>query len=333
MAKVLVVGGAGYVGSGTCAYLLDQGHEVHILDNLSTGHRELALGKTLTVGNAGDITLVQSLARQHRFDCAMHFAAKSIVPESFKKPEEYYENNVLQTRRLLEALVDEGVRNFIFSSTAAIFGDPGDRTINEDMPTNPVSPYGKNKLEAEGIMQSLADSKGLRTVALRYFNAAGAEPQTRVGEWHEPESHLVPRLLKWAVANQSVEVYGDDYPTPDGTCIRDYIHISDLASAHVRAMKRLLEMGASAPGIFEAYNLGSEKGFSVLEVISATRTVTGAALPIDQKPRRSGDPARLVADSTRARKALSFKPKFEDLDAIIGSAWKWEQKLQGIRSK
>jgi UDP-glucose 4-epimerase len=330
MAKVLVVGGAGYVGSGICSQLLDQGHQIHILDNLSTGHRELALGGHLVVGKAGDSALIAQLVKDHRYDCAMHFAAKSVVPESFQKPDEYYENNVTQTKILLDTLLQGGVKTFIFSSTAAIFGDPGDKKIDESMPCNPLSPYGKNKLEVEQHLKVLSETKGLKAIALRYFNAAGAEPKNRVGEWHENESHLIPRLLAWAQKEQPVEVYGEDYPTPDGTCIRDYVHISDLASAHVLAMERLLKLNNAA---FEAYNLGSEEGFSVLEVVKAVRDVTGAALPVVYKGRRSGDAPRLVADSTRAKKNLGYQPKFKKIEDITKTAWAWQKRLTELKRK
>lgn len=333
MAKVLVVGGAGYVGSAACAYLKDQGHRVWVLDNLSTGHSELALGDGLTVASAGDAQTLQSLLQSHSFDCAMHFAAKSLVPESFQKPDEYRQNNVQQTQILLETLLEAGVKNFIFSSSCAIFGDPGEKRIDESLPKKPISPYGENKLEAERRIEALTETHGLRAVTLRYFNAAGAEPQNRVGEWHENESHLIPRILAAAQKHQSIQVFGEDYPTPDGTCIRDYVHVWDLAEAHAQAMSLLLKHPAHSKGVFKAYNLGSEKGFSVKEVIEAARRVSGAKLPIQIQPRREGDPARLVADSALARKELGFSPKHSAIDPIVSSAWKWQLKLEHLREK
>ena len=321
------------MGSAAAAYLIDQGHQVWVLDNLSTGHRELALGDGLTVGNAGDQDLVNRLCQDQSFDCAMHFAAKSIVPESFLLPDEYRENNVDQTLRLLQTLLKHGVRRFIFSSTCAIFGDPEGKPINEALEKRPISPYGKNKLEVEQALEQLAQDQGLCSIALRYFNAAGADPRGRVGEWHENESHLIPRILTAAQESKTVNVYGNDYPTPDGTCIRDYVHVWDLAGAHALAMVRLLTRPVSAPGIFEAYNLGSEKGFSVLEVIESARKITGSPLPVQIQERRQGDPPILVADSTLAKKDLGYRPQFVQLAGIVGSAWKWQQHLSTLRKK
>lgn len=330
MAKVLVVGGAGYVGSGTCAYLLDQGHQVWVLDNLSTGHRELVLNESLTVGDAGNTTLVADLVQKQGFDCVMHFAAKSIVPESILKPDEYYQNNVVQTRTLLETLVKEGVKNFIFSSTAALFGDPGLKKITEKFEIKPLSPYGTTKQQAEQVMADMSKSHGLRAISLRYFNAAGAEPKARVGEWHENETHLIPRILANAIQMKAVDVYGNDYPTPDGTCIRDYVHITDLASAHTSAMTRLLSKKDTSDS-FEAFNLGSEQGFSVLEVIAAAEKVTGIKIQKTMKPRRSGDSSMLVADSTRAKEVLGYSHQYTNIETIISSAWTWQKKLEQIK--
>lgn len=322
--KVLVVGGAGYVGSAACAYLLDQGHRVWVLDDLSTGHREFVLPgvEGFTRARAGDRERVFPLLQREKFDCVMHFAARSLVSESVKKPHEYHENNVLQTRLLLEAMLDAGTRNFIFSSTCAIFGDPGDQPIRETLPKKPMNPYGETKLAAERVMEEVSRERGLRAIALRYFNAAGSEPQARVGERHEPESHLIPRVLKAALCGETVEVYGTDYPTDDGTCVRDYIHIWDLAVAHEAAMHRLLKSSGAG---FEAFNLGSEKGYSVREVIETCQKVTGIRLKCAEKPRRPGDPPRLVADSALAKKELGFSPRFS-LEEMISSAWVWERK-------
>ncbi len=327
MANVLVIGGAGYVGSAACARLLDQGHSVWVLDDLSTGHREflsrLHLEKRFIHARAGDRKAVSELLKKTPFDCAMHFAAKALVAESVQKPLEYFENNVEQTRVLLETLLDHDVPRFIFSSTCAIFGDPGTSSIDEELPKKPINPYGETKLEAEKLMARLAKERGLRAIALRYFNAAGAEPKLRVGEWHENETHLIPNILKAALSGKAVDVYGTDYPTPDGTCVRDYVHVSDLAAAHVAAMTRLLREPGDH-GKFEACNLGSECGYSVKEVIRACEKVTHQKINTVEKPRRSGDPPRLVANSRLAKKELEFEIRFP-LEEIVRTAWEWEK--------
>jgi UDP-glucose 4-epimerase len=337
MAKVLVVGGAGYVGSATCAWLLDQGHSVWVLDDLSTGHRELLLKglQGFTQAKAGDSARVRELLRQEKFDCVMHFAAKSLVAESVQKPDLYFENNVLQTRALLESMVAEGVKRFIFSSTCAIFGDPGSHPMNEACPKRPVNPYGDTKLKAEALLEEFARTQGLQAIALRYFNASGAEPKGRVGEWHEPESHLIPRVLNAAIEGAPVDVYGTDYPTPDGTCVRDYIHVSDLAQAHAAAMERLLQFaktGENTRGSFEGFNLGSENGYSVREIIASCEKITGLKLHVRESARRPGDPPKLVAQSAMARKELGFKIH-HPLESIIASAWHWEKKRHGKLKK
>lgn len=326
MANVLVIGGAGYIGSATCAWLTGEGHRTWILDDLSTGHAELIIGQGFTRSQAGDRVRVSALLKQERFDCAIHFAAKASVSESVRMPKEYFENNVLQTEALIDELLKAGVKRFIFSSTCAIFGDVGDQTISEDLPKKPINPYGETKLQAEQCLERLARERGLQAIALRYFNAAGAEPGLRVGEWHAGESHLIPLVLKSVCEKKTTRIFGTDYPTPDGTAVRDYIHVSDLAFAHEAAMKRLLALPAGAPGVFEQYNLGSEKGYSVREVVDACRSVAGE-LEVVEEARRAGDPPRLVADSTKARKILGFRIKY-GLKEIIESAWAWEKKHQ-----
>jgi len=321
--KVLIVGGAGYVGSAACAWLKDQGHEISIIDDLTTGRRELLLSDDWLQARIGDRAKVLPFLERGKFDCVMHFAARSLVGESVQKPKEYFENNVEQTSALLDMMEEVGTRRFIFSSTCAIFGDPGEADIHEDLPKKPVNPYGETKLEVERMLQARV-ARGLQSVALRYFNAAGAEVRLRVGEWHQPETHLIPRILAAALAGTPVEIYGTDYATRDGTCVRDYIHVSDLARAHEAAMLRL---GEGSDGKFEAYNLGSETGFTVREVISAAEKVTELKLKVIEKPRRPGDPPRLVADSRRAREALGFgRDKLVGLEQILESAWQWERK-------
>ncbi len=334
-AKVLVVGGAGYVGSATCAWLIDHGYEVWILDDLSTGHFEhvrALLPKGLLEtrfihSRAGNHKVVPALLGRERFDCLLHFAARTLVSESFAKPEEYYENNVIQTGELLNAMLAAGTRSFIFSSTCSIFGNPGSAAIHETLPKQPDSPYGATKLEVERLMETLSKGgqgdRGLNAISLRYFNAAGAEPGVRVGEWHFPESHLIPSILQAIMAGRPIEIFGTDYPTPDGTCIRDYVDVSDLAAAHEAALVRLLEVPHRRP--FEAFNLGSGTGFSVREVIDTCFKVTGSKVGIVESQRRPGDPPRLVADSGLAQRALGFKP-VRTLEEMARTAWQWECK-------
>ncbi len=326
MAKVLVTGGAGYVGSSTCAWLLDAGHDVWVLDDLSIGHRRMLLGRGFTEGRCGDSTLVSELISREKFDCVMHFAARSLVGESVQKPLEYHENNFVETRKFIEVMLASGLRNLIFSSSCAIFGDPGTEKVQEGQPKSPQNPYGQSKLDVENFLESLARDQKLRSISLRYFNAAGAEPQLRVGEWHENETHLIPNIFKAINQDQPVQIHGADYGTPDGTCIRDYVHVWDLAAAHGSAMERLLEKGQGPSGVFEAYNLGSETGYSVREIIQAAERAAQKKVKIIEGSRRLGDPPRLVADSTLARKFLGFGKKLANLDTILGSAWEWEKK-------
>jgi UDP-glucose 4-epimerase len=331
MAKVLVVGGAGYVGSAVSAWLLDQGHRVWVLDDLSTGHRSAVLGEGFTQARAGDSASVRALLEKEKFDCAMHFAARSLVAESVLKPEEYFENNVVQTRLLLEELIRAGLRRFIFSSTCAIFGNPGTQNIHEHLPKAPINPYGVTKLKAEELLQEFCEKHGLHAVALRYFNACGAEDQLRVGENHDPETHLIPNVLKAAIEGRPVPVYGSQYPTSDGTCVRDYVHVSDLAAAHEAAMKRILARPASGSGNaergqFEAYNLGSENGHSVLEIVEACGKVIGKPVQTQIMEPRPGDPPRLVADSTLAKSELGFQIGPNSMERILSTAWAWEKK-------
>jgi len=334
MAKVLIVGGAGYIGSSVNAWLIDHGHQTWVLDDLSTGHQELVLSDGFTLGRCGDKKVVGPLLEKEQFDCVMHFSAFSLVGESVENPKKYHENNVLQTKSLLELMVDYDVKKFVFSSTCAIFGDPGDQCIDENLEQKPINPYGETKLEVEQMLDKFSKEKGFQAVALRYFNACGAEPKLRVGEWHENETHLIPRILQAACNDKPIQIYGTDYPTFDGTCVRDYIHVWDLAFAHAAAMDKLLN-NESDKGVFYKYNLGSENGFSVRQIIEATEKVLGKSLTVNKSDRRPGDPPRLVADSMLAKKELDFIPKFSNVDDIIHSAWKWEQKrleLQKNRS-
>jgi UDP-glucose 4-epimerase len=315
---ILVTGGAGYIGSVTTDLLRSRGEQVVVLDNLSRGHRAAVPGNVpFYEGNVGDRELVTRIAREHSIEACVHFAAFAYVGESVEEPVLYYENNVEQSIRLLGALVAAGVRRIVFSSTCATYGEPQRIPIDEAHPQRPTNPYGWSKLFIERIMADYDYAYNLKFVALRYFNASGATKE--LGEYHEPETHLIPLVLKAAQgAIEYVSVFGSDYPTADGTCVRDYIHVSDLADAHVLALDHLRSGGKST-----AINLGNGQGYSVLEVIETARTVTGRQINVQMKPRRPGDPSHLVADSKLAREVLGWQPRFADLKTIISSAWSW----------
>jgi UDP-glucose 4-epimerase len=317
--KVLVVGGAGYIGSVTSDLLLEQGHDVVVLDNLSRGHRGSVDPKAaLIVGDMGDKqALTKAFATKP--DAVMHFAALSLVGESVQQPALYFHNNVSNGLKLLEAMLEHDVKHFIFSSTAAVYGEPPSVPIAEDFPLAPTNPYGDSKLAFEKILKSYAPAYGLSYASLRYFNAAGASATK--GEDHNPESHLIPVVLQVAAGKQEkVSIFGEDYPTPDGTCVRDYIHVSDLAQAHLLSLEHICEHGGT-----HIFNLGSENGFSVKQVLDEARRITGHAIPTVVGPRRAGDPAALVASSARIRTTLKWTPRKADLASIIGDAWNWHQ--------
>ena len=327
--KILVVGGAGYVGSATCAWLVDRGYEVWIVDDLSTGFRELVLGSGFFKSRAGDVHSMREFLSKHTtkpFDGVMHFAGSSLVGESTSRPDLYFENNVEQTKQLIEVMLEFGISNFIFSSTCAVFGAPPTDRISESTPKKPINPYGHSKLEAEKLIEGYCDERGLQTIALRYFNACGAEEKLRVGEMHDPETHLIPNLLKAAITDASFELTGDQYPTPDGTCIRDYIHVSDLALAHESAFKRLLSPNGIRKTPFETFNLGSENGYSVREVLVACEKITSLKIKTVIRPPRPGDPPKLVADSSLAKSVLGFKLKYDSIESILESAFSWQKK-------
>ncbi|MEW6353450.1 MAG: UDP-glucose 4-epimerase GalE [Pseudomonadota bacterium] len=321
--KLLVTGGAGYIGSHMVKLLLDDGHEVVTLDNLSTGHRDAVLGGELIHGDLADRPLLDKLFSEHRFDGVLHFAAFIEVAESVRDPGKYYRNNLANTINLLDAMVAREVNHFILSSTAAIFGEPRYVPIDEKHVRNPINPYGLSKWMVEKILADYDRAHGLKSICLRYFNAAGADPSGLLGERHEPESHLIPLVLQAASGRRAaIQIFGDDYDTPDGTCVRDYIHIVDLCQAHLLAMDKLVRENKSA-----AYNLGNGSGFSVRQVIDTARRVTGCDIDALPAPRRAGDPARLVADSKLARRALHWTPRYADLETIIDHAWLWEQRF------
>lgn len=317
MKKVLVAGGAGYIGSACTEYLLDRGYEVTVFDGLITGHREAVDPRArFVLGNLADREAIKKVCREEQFDAIMHFAAFSLVGESMRDPSKYFRNNVAAGINLLDAAVEGGVKNFVFSSTAATFGQPESVPIREDDRQLPINPYGESKLCFEKILHWYHEIHGINYAALRYFNAAGATE--KYGEDHRPESHLIPLILQTIRGKrEKLMLYGDDYDTPDGSCIRDYIHILDLAQAH--------ELALSAPESGH-YNLGTGNGLSVLEIIKAAEHVTGKKVNYEIAPRRPGDPARLIACSERARKMLNWKPQFESAEKIIESAWKWQLK-------
>lgn len=324
--KILVVGGAGYIGSQMVLMLSDEGHHVVVLDDLSSGRPEAVVAGRLVEGSIQNSALLDHLFRDEKFDAVMHFASFIQVGESVQHPAKYYRNNVTNTINLLDAMVQHGVRNFIFSSTAAIFGQPEYIPLDEAHPKEPINPYGRSKWMVEQVLQDYDKAYGLRSVCLRYFNAAGADPKMRIGESHDPETHLIPLLLQVASGRrESAQIFGRDYDTPDGTCIRDYIHIVDLCAAHSLALADLVGGGSSA-----AYNLGNGNGFSVREVIDAVRHVTRKPVRVVDAPRRAGDPARLVADSTRVRSKLGWTPAYPDLFSIVSHAWNWESKIAGV---
>lgn len=319
--NVLVTGGAGYVGSHTVRALRGAGHRPIVYDNLSTGHQEAVAGETVVVGDVREKERLVETMRRYNIEAIVHFAARSLVGESMTHPAEYYENNVVGGIALLEAARACGVRHVVFSSTAAVYGEPGEIPIPEEHPLVPTSVYGRTKLAFERILQDYGSAYGFSSIALRYFNAAGADPSGEIGEDHDPETHLIPIVLQTALGlRESVTVFGTDYPTPDGTCIRDYVHVCDLATAHVLALERLNAGGPSG-----VYNLGNGEGFSVREVIETAERVTGRRIAWIEGPRRPGDPARLIASQARAERELGWKRTFRSLQEIVESAWKWHR--------
>lgn len=317
--RVLVTGGAGYIGSQTAKALARAGYEVVVLDNLATGHREAVKWGPLIEGNLGDKELLAKIFREQQIEAVLHFAASLLVGESMADPQKYFWNNVVNTLVLLDAMKAGRVKHIVFSSSAAVYGSPEKVPIPENHSMRPVSPYGDSKLSMERAIHWYGVAYGLRGVSLRYFNAAGADLDGELGEGHDPESHLIPLVVKAALRQRpEVEIFGTDYPTPDGTAIRDYIHVVDLADAHVRALEYLAAGGATTE-----LNLGTGEGHSVREVVVGVGKLCGGQVPAKDAPRRAGDPAVLVADPTKARQLLDWQPQYSDLDTIIQSAWKW----------
>lgn len=319
--RILVTGGAGYIGSHTAALLRTSGHDVWVLDNLSTGHREAAPAARLIECDLANRLAVERALRDNRIEAVIHFAASCYVGESVTDPAKYYNNNLVGTICLLDAMRAAGVTRIVFSSTCATYGVPAKVPITEDEKQAPVNPYGFTKLAIEHAMRDYGQAYGLGSVALRYFNASGAASNGQLGEDHDPETHLIPLVLQTALGvRPHIEVFGTDYPTPDGTCIRDYIHVDDLADAHLRAVQRI------RPGEFQAFNLGTGRGYSVREVIELARRITGRPIPIVESPRRAGDPPELVAAADKARRELGWRPNHTTLDSIIETAWNWHRR-------
>ncbi|MCD6265985.1 MAG: UDP-glucose 4-epimerase GalE [Deltaproteobacteria bacterium] len=320
--KILVTGGAGYIGSQVVKTLGEEEHEILVYDNLSTGHEWAVLSGRLVKGDLEDRIFLDEILRDFRPDAVMHFAASIQVEESVREPLMYYRNNVINTLNLLDAMMENRVKFFIYSSTAAVYGIPEKIPVDETVPLHPINPYGASKVMVEQVLKDLAGTKGFHYVALRYFNVAGADPEGRIGQAYKEATHLITRALKTAKGEfDSLSIYGTDYPTEDGTCIRDYIHIDDLARAHVFTLNDLIETGNT-----NIFNCGYGHGFSVNEVVRTVKKVTGIDFKVEETGRRPGDPPALVADSKKLRSMTGWKPQYDDLDFIIKTAWEWEKR-------
>jgi UDP-glucose 4-epimerase len=324
--RILVCGGAGYIGSHMVELLLARGHDVTVFDNLSTGHRDAVLGGRFELGDLGDSAALDRVLGAQKFDAVMHFAAFIRVEESVALPGKYFRNNFCNTVNLLDAMVRHHVLRFIFSSTAAVYGEPRYVPVDEQHPREPINPYGLSKRMVEDALFDYARAHGLHSVLLRYFNAAGADPQARLGPRHDPLTHLIPLVLRAAAGvNPHVKVFGRDYPTPDGTAVRDYIHVCDLTEAHLAAIDYLMAGGAT-----QAFNLGVGRGYSVQEVIDAVRRVTGREFEVITHPRRAGDPAQLVANPSLANRVLGWTARYGDIDTIVAHGWAWQLKSSAL---
>lgn len=320
MKNILVIGGAGYIGSHMVRMLAKQGYNPVVFDNLSKGHREAVANYPFELGDLGDKARLTEVFKKYGIEAVMHFAAFAEVGESVKEPSKYYHNNVAKVLDLLDALVENDIKYFVFSSTAATFGEPIRPKIDESHPQNPINPYGNTKLMVEKILADFDTAYGLKATALRYFNASGADDSGEIGESHNPETHLIPIVLQAAAGKRaSIKMFGTDYPTPDGTCVRDYVHVNDLAHAHILALEKMFKDNVS-----ERFNLGSGNGFSVAEIVKEAKRITGIDFTVEKAPRRDGDPAVLVADSAKAERILGWKPQY-NLTRIIETAWNWEQ--------
>ncbi len=321
MGRILLTGGAGYIGSHVVKALGERDYDVLVYDNLSTGHEWAVLFGDLIVGDLADKKALEEVFKRYQIDAVMHFAAHIVVPESLENPLKYYTNNVIATLNLLNIMQTYGVKNFVFSSTAAVYGIPDKIPVKERSLLKPINPYGHSKAMVERILQDLSRSSDFRYVALRYFNVAGADPAKRIGEGKEDASHLITTAVRTALGKYPcLNVYGGDYPTADGTCIRDYIHVEDLASAHLLSMQYLIDNNPS-----QVFNCGYKRGFSVLEVLESVKEISGVDFPVIMCDRRKGDPPALIADSQKIKTVLNWQPKYDDLDFIIQPAWRWEQ--------
>lgn len=318
--RILVTGGAGYIGSHAVRLFLARGHHVWVYDNLSQGHRAAVPADRLIVGDLNEIPKLDHVLLMHRIEAVVHFSAFTSVGESVREPGRYYQNNLVNTLNLMESLRRHGIGRLVFSSTAAVYGIPARVPITEDEPVNPINPYGQGKAAVENALADYAASYGWGYAALRYFNAAGATPEGSIGEDHRPETHLIPLVIQAAMGRRpAIEVFGTDYPTPDGTCVRDYIHVDDLAETHLLALERLV----AGKGL--CYNLGIGRGYSVREVIRTVEEVTGKAVPVQEGARRAGDPPVLVASSEKIQRELSWRPRYTDLHSIVATAWNWHK--------
>jgi UDP-arabinose 4-epimerase len=322
--NVLIVGGAGYIGSHTAKIVAKSGYTPVVFDNMSFGHRYAVKWGPLEEGDLNNTELVRSVLKKHNIGAVIHFAANAFVGESVTNPKKYFHNNTVNTLNLLDAMIEQNIKTIVFSSTCATYGVPQRVPISEDHPQNPINPYGESKLFVERIMKWYGGAYGLRWAALRYFNAAGADPEGEIGEDHTPETHLIPLVIDAALGRRErIDIFGTDYPTPDGTAVRDYIHVNDLADAHISALRKLMD---GTPSL--ALNLGTGKGQSVREVIAAVESVGGKKVPVREAGRREGDPPQLVADARLAAEVLGWTPKYADINSIVAHAWKWSTRKQ-----
>jgi len=320
---ILVCGGAGYIGSHSVEILKQEGYEVVVFDNLVYGHEEFVKDVPFYRGDLSNIDDIRGCFSKYKIDCVMHFSAYCYVGESVKSPEKYYYNNVVGTLNLLKVMLENNILKFIFSSTCATYGEPDLIPINENHKQSPVNPYGNSKLMIETVLKDYERAYGLKHIIFRYFNAAGASVTGRSGEWHEPETHLIPLVLDAAIGKRdNITVFGDDYDTDDGTCVRDYVHVLDIAKAHVLGLELL-----NRDGLSSHFNLGSEKGFSILQIINICQKITGRKILIKKGKRREGDPPVLIADSTKAKEVLGWKKEFSDIDTVLSTAWDWHKRL------
>lgn len=328
--KILLTGGAGYVGSHAAKYLHQKGYTPIVLDNFSRGHRNAVKWGPCISADLGNKKAIKRAIQMHKPEAVFHFAALAYVGESMEKPDLYYQNNVVGTLNLLDAMREEGLKTIVYSSSCATFGSPLQQPITEDAHQSPINPYGWSKLMAERMIKDYCAAYQFRGVALRYFNAAGADPEGDIGEWHDPEPHLIPRVIDVALKLKgALKINGADYPTKDGTCIRDYIHVTDLAQAHHLALE-FIKNEASG---FHAFNLGSERGSSIMDIIAAAESVCGSTVPFEHGPRRPGDPAQLIGSSEKARRLLDWKPQYSDTKTLVETAWKWRVKHFDLESQ